>query len=180
MKKENVFLTGFMGAGKSKIGPLVARKLNCPFFDTDKVIEQATRKTIIDIFNNDGETAFRKMEQAILFQLIENNKKAVIALGGGALQNPENLNMANKNGHTVYIKSSPQEIFNRVKHKSQRPLLQVEHDENFEENLLQKIERLLKERVDVYESATIIIERDGFEPAHVVEMILTELGKLEK
>jgi len=179
MKKELIFLNGFMGAGKSKIGPLVAESLNCPFFDSDKIIEEGTGKKVFDIFNNDGEDAFRKMEHAILFQLIENNDKAVIALGGGALVNPENKNLANKNGITIYIKSSPQEIFNRVKHTSKRPLLQVERDENFEPNLLKKIESMLSERREIYESASIIIERDGFEPPQVAEMILRELDKIK-
>ncbi len=116
MKKEHIFLNGFMGAGKSKIGPLVAEKLNCSFFDTDKIIEQHAGKKIIDIFNEDGEAAFRKIEHSVLFQLIETNSRSVIALGGGALVNPENKKLADKNGSIVYIKSNTQEIFKRVKH----------------------------------------------------------------
>ena len=117
------------------------------------------------------------MEHAVLFRLIEKNDKAIIALGGGALLNLQNKKLAEKNGITIYIKSSPQEILNRVKHTTKRPLLQVERDENFETNLLQKIKKLLLERKDAYESAQIIIERDGFEPLQVAEMILTELEK---
>ncbi len=180
MKKEHIFLNGFMGAGKSKIGPLVAERLNCPFFDTDKIIEQGAGKKIIDIFNEDGEAAFRKIEHSVLLQLIKTNSRSVIALGGGALVNPENKKLADKSGSIVYIKSSPQEIFKRVKHTSKRPLLRVERDENFEFNLVQKIEALLKERKSVYESAEIIIERDGFEPPQVAEMILAALRNLEK
>ncbi len=169
-----------MGAGKSKIGPLVAEKLNCPFFDTDKIIEEGTGKKILDIFNDKGEFFFRKIEQDVLYQLIHENEQAVIALGGGALMNPENKIQTDRSGYTIYIKSSPSEIFKRVKHTSKRPLLKVENDENFESNLMQRIEKLLEERKDVYESAQIIIERDGFEPPQVAEMILTELAKLKK
>ncbi|NOG47436.1 MAG: shikimate kinase [Calditrichaeota bacterium] len=180
MNKNLVFLNGFMGAGKSKIGPIVADKLNCPFFDSDKIIEEATGKTISDIFTDQGEETFRKMEQAILFQLIGNNNKAVIALGGGALMNPDNKKMADKKGTVVYIKSSPEEIFKRVKKTSKRPLLNIPRDENFETNLLIRIEELLKDRKDVYESAAVIIERDGFDPPQVAEMILTELEQFGK
>jgi shikimate kinase len=178
MQKDRIFLNGFMGAGKSKIGPRLAEKLKYPFFDTDKIIEQATAKKINDIFNDEGEAIFRKMEHAVFAQLIHANPHAVIALGGGAFINPDNKKLADKFGLTMYIKSSPQHIFERVKKSSKRPLLQVERDENFEANLLAKIDKLLNERREIYESAPIIIERDGFEPPEIVKMILKELSNL--
>jgi len=168
-----------MGAGKSKIGPLVAEKLSCSFFDTDTIIEKETGNKINDIFETHGEGVFRKMEHAVLYQLVSENEKAVIALGGGALINPDNKKLVTLNGITIYLKSSPKEIFKRVKDSSKRPLLNVERDNNFEKNLLNKIESLLEERKDIYESAQIIIERDGFEPAQVAEMILKELTSLK-
>lgn len=172
MKNKHVFLNGFMGAGKSKIGPILAQKMKINFYDLDKIIEQYCNLSIFDIFESEGEESFRKKEQAILFQLIREHKSSVIALGGGALINDFNLRQVQKTGTVIYIKSNPKAILDRVKHTSKRPLLNISRDENFEANMLKRIEELLNERKHIYESADVIIERDGLEPDQVAEMIL--------
>ena len=173
--KKHIFLSGFMGAGKSKIGPIAANRLNCTFYDSDEIIEEACGKKIFEIFNDEGEDVFRKREQAVIFQLIEKDIASVIALGGGALNNKQTKEKVEKSGIVVYLKSSPQAIFDRIKHTTKRPLLQIDRDENFETNLLTKISDLLNRRRAIYESAHIIIERDGLEPDQVVDVILEKL-----
>ena len=173
--KKHIFLNGFMGAGKSRIGPLLAKELDCPFFDTDKIIEQHSNKKIHEIFEQEGEMVFRKREQAVLAQLAGQESKSVIAVGGGALVNQENKNIAEKSGVIVYIKSSPDAIFERVKHTSRRPLLNVDRDENFESNLKKRITELLASRKEIYEDADIIIDRDGLEADQVCQKILERL-----
>jgi len=178
--KRHIFLNGFMGAGKSKIGPILARQLTCDFYDTDKIIEEACGKRIFDIFNEDGEADFRKKEQAVIFQLIAQSDFSVIALGGGAFMDELTRKKAEQSGIIIYLKSSPQSIYDRVKNTSKRPLLQIEPDENYESNLLKKITELLTERRTIYESAHIIIDRDGLEPEQVAEKILEQVNEREK
>lgn len=176
--KKHIILNGFMGAGKSRIGPLLAKELKVSFLDTDKIIEQYSNKKIHEIFESEGETVFRKREQALLFQLIRQEQKAVIAVGGGALVNPENKNIAEKNAVIIYIKSSPDAIFERVKNNTKRPLLNVQRNENFEINLKNRITELLTSRKDVYESADIIFDRDGLEADEVCKRILEKLKEI--
>ena len=175
-EKKHIFLNGFMGAGKSKIGPYVAGGLGYTFLDTDKLIEQAAGKTIKDMFEQEDENYFRNLEQDMLKKLVEENKNAVIALGGGALVNPVNNMLIKQNGVTVYLKSSPEAIFQRVKHTSRRPLLEVPRDAHFETNLMLRIKELLAKRTELYETADVIIERDGLEPQQVAELIIKHVN----
>ena len=84
--KKSLVLTGMMGAGKSTIGRLVAKRLNVRFIDIDKIIEKSEKKSIKRIFDDDGEKYFREIEEKITLKIIK-NKIAVIALGGGAFMN---------------------------------------------------------------------------------------------
>lgn len=168
-----------MGAGKSRIGPLLAELMNCPFYDTDKLIEKSVGKKIAKIFKDEGEAFFRKLESEKIIELAAKKDKAVISLGGGALTYPQNKTLAEKAGIVVYLNSSAEVIFNRVKHTKKRPLLNVPRDENFEENLLKRIKELLDARKEIYESAHIIVQRDNHEPSEIAETIRREILKYE-
>ena len=89
MSKVNIYLTGFMASGKSTIGPIVANTLGWEFYDLDKEIEKRERKTIPDIFKENGEKYFRKLEIEVLKELSTGNS-LIISLGGGALTNQLN------------------------------------------------------------------------------------------
>jgi shikimate kinase len=82
-----IVLIGFMGAGKTTVGHLLAERLGLPFMDTDLVIEQRTRRSVRDIFGTDGETAFRELEHTVTAELLA-GPDAVLALGGGAVLHP--------------------------------------------------------------------------------------------
>jgi len=171
---QHVFINGFMGAGKSRVAPLVASALNCPLFDTDKIIEYRTAKSVNEIFSHQGEAVFREMELMLIRELTA-GVPAVISLGGGTLTTPAVRKIVRSSGITVYLRSAPEDIYKRVKHRDRRPLLRTERDADFEENLMEKIHRLLTERKEIYEDADIIIERDGLEAEAVAGLILNRL-----
>jgi len=178
--EKHIFLNGFMGAGKSKIGPLLATKFACPFYDLDKIIEQEAGKRITEVFQDDGEEVFRGLESDILERLASGKVKSVIALGGGALVSDKNRSITEKSGIIIYLKSSPSAILGRVKDSQKRPLLSIPRDEHFEENLLKMIKSLLEKRKDIYESADLIFDRDDFEYEDAADRLYQEIIKHDK
>ena len=143
MPQTNIILTGFMGTGKTTLGQLLAEKIGYQFVDTDALIEQQTGKTIADLFQSYGETAFRKLESELVENLAQ-KQRLVIATGGGLVLNPKNIATLNKTGQIICLTASPEEILSRVSGKQGvRPLLQGE-------NPLEKITQLLQQRDSVY------------------------------
>ena len=100
---ENIFLTGFMGSGKSTAGKKLAKLLRLKFIDLDYYIEQREKLTVQSLFENFGEQAFRKIEQSCLIEILKSEKQAVIALGGGTICFENNLNKIKENGLLVFI-----------------------------------------------------------------------------
>ena len=172
MQKRHIYLSGFMGAGKSKIGRQLARLMNCAFIDTDKIIESENRRTIKEIFSAQGESAFRLLEEGVVQRLRYFTGAAVISLGGGALMSEDNRRAVRLSGWVVYIESAPQAILQRVKHTQKRPLLNnLPDDTNTESALLQRIEELLAIRRPVYEQADLIFPRDNYEWPEAAQLI---------
>ncbi len=178
--KKHIYFTGFMGAGKSRVGRTLAAQWNWPYFDTDKVVEQETGLSVMEIFEQQGETAFRRMETETIRRLSAETRPSIISLGGGATMTPENLKIIQETGVVIYIKSSPKHILQRVSHTDKRPLLKVNREKPFKEALLQKIVTLLKERESTYTQADIVVERDGLEPEVIVSILEKKLkAKME-
>lgn len=169
-----------MGAGKSKIGPVLAVKFACPFYDTDKLIEIETGKKISEIFQDEGEEKFRQLESRLIKRLASQELKSVIALGGGALTISSNISIVRDSGIIIYLKSSPRAIFERVKNSKKRPLLNIPRDENFEKNLLNMITDMLEKRKNSYETADIIFDRDSYEYNKAADLIYQDIIKYEK
>lgn len=180
MIKKHIYLTGFMGAGKSKIGPILAENLGCSFFDSDHLIEKESGKRIFDIFEKEGEAAFRNMESNMIRRLANKSDPAVISLGGGALKRQQNLELIRQTGIRVYIKSSPESIVERVKHSTKRPLLRIEDGPDYEQRLLERIHALLGQRKALYEQAEIILDRDALELGTIVEELTRQIKTLEE
>lgn len=176
--KKHIFLTGFMGAGKSKIGRLLAERLSLPFYDSDKLIEKEIGKNIQDIFSAEGENGFRKLESEQLRKLCKLEFPAVIALGGGTLNTPENFRLVSEHGISIYIKSSPEAILKRVKHTRQRPLLNVGAGPDFETRMYLKICELLEQREKIYTKADIIFDRDHIELGKIIEVLQQKINHL--
>src|SRR5690349_9770471 len=118
---KNIYLTGFMGSGKSTIGQILAAKLNRRFLDTDALIEARTGKPIKTLFKSKGETYFRALESQVLRELSQKDN-LVVSLGGGAILAPQNRDIL-RLGEWVFLHVPMSVIKNRLKNDKSRPLL---------------------------------------------------------
>jgi shikimate kinase len=178
-KKRHIFLTGFMGSGKSTIGKKLAQSLGKKFIDSDDVIEKIQGKEIKDIFADKGEAWFRKCEEEAIERLTDISESCIISLGGGALISQNNLSLVLRNGYLTYIKSSPEEIWKRIRHSTRRPLLRHENDAWSRQDYIDRIEELLIQRDEGYQKADIIIERDGKEADEVVKILIEKIKSIK-
>jgi shikimate kinase len=151
-KLVNIALIGFMGTGKTSVGRLVADQLRFEYLDTDELIQSATGRTISEIFKTDGETKFRELEEKVVAE-ISARTKTVIATGGGLPVNPKNLASLKSHALVVSLWSSPEKIWERVRHQGHRPLL---HDENPQA----KIRELLAAREPFYKQADVLLNTE--------------------
>jgi shikimate kinase len=149
---QNIALIGFMGTGKSSVGQLAATQLHFTFLDTDHVIESRAGKTIIEIFTEQGEPAFRELERKIVGELVT-RKRTVISTGGGVPINPENLASLKSHSLVVCLWASPEKIWERVRNQTHRPLLK-------EPDPLAKIRKLLQERAPYYRQADVLLNTE--------------------
>jgi shikimate kinase len=120
----NIFLVGLMGAGKTSVGKLLAKRFNKAFYDCDQEIERRTGVKIPVIFDIEGEDGFRDRESAVLADLA-NLQDIVLATGGGAVVRDENRKMLKKNGTVIYLRASLDDLWQRTRHDRNRPLLQT-------------------------------------------------------
>jgi len=120
----NIFLVGMMGAGKTTVGRLLAQQLGKNFFDSDEEIQRRTGVSIPHIFDVEGEVGFRQREAGVIRDLAALDN-VVLATGGGVVLRPVNRQYLHDRGHVVYLNSSPDELFRRLRHDVNRPLLQV-------------------------------------------------------
>ena len=134
-----IFLTGFMGSGKTKLGKQLAKQLNFSFTDTDSAIELLTGKSIQQIFDEHNENFFRQKEKDILHSF-KDKSNLVIATGGGLPCFNDNMSWMNKNGLTVYLKLHHGVLFHRLLHdRSKRPLLANLDDIGLMEFIVEKL-----------------------------------------
>ncbi|MFC7394261.1 shikimate kinase [Scopulibacillus cellulosilyticus] len=137
MKGETIYLTGFMGAGKTTVGKKLGEELSMTVIDTDEMIEQVCRKKISDIFKEEGEARFREYESRILRKL--SFKHVIITTGGGMIINQENRRFMKENGITIYLHCDPKIILRRLQGNTTRPLLK----NNQEESVIHMLDRRL-------------------------------------
>jgi len=163
MSKVNFYLTGFMASGKSTIGPIVANTLGWEFFDLDKEIVNIEHKSIKKIFSENGEEYFRNLEVETLKKISHRNS-LIISLGGGTLTNQQNRDVIKATGRLIYLESSIEVSFRRLKNKRDRPVLLSENEaEQTEESIYNKIKLLFNERRKYYEEADYTFNTD-FDP----------------
>lgn len=179
MREKNtsrIFLVGFMGSGKSTLGPILANALGYSFYDIDTLIEEKAHKTIPEIFQSEGERAFRELERATL-QEVTTYANAVIALGGGTIANAENLELAKNNGILVYLKISPEEALARVQHhRTDRPMLKDANGIPLSGTQLeQRITELLLQREKYYTQSDITIVANNQRVGVTVDEIVKKL-----
>jgi shikimate kinase len=167
-----IYLTGFMGSGKSTLGKRLANLMGLPFIDLDAEIERQEGKSISEIFSCDGEEYFRKAESAVLRSL-KTDTGAVVATGGGAPCFGSNIDFMNSTGITVYLKMNPAALASRVATGSaNRPLLKgLTGDE-----LLSYITERLNEREPWYMKSAIVFEGLNAEASELKKAIEAELS----
>lgn len=156
------------GGGKSTVGRHLARQLGLPFVDSDHEIEARIGGSIRDYFAQHGEAAFRDVEQTVLDELTQGNDR-VLATGGGAVLRDANRDALHERTTVIYLRSSPEELFRRLRHDTQRPLLQVPDP-------LRKLRDLFRERDPLYRrTAHFVIETGRPSVTALVGMVLMQL-----
>jgi shikimate kinase len=161
---HNLALIGFMGTGKSSVGRLAAENLRFEFFDTDDWIEKQTGKKVSEIFAQNGEDAFRKMEEEAA-RTLTTRRHLVISAGGGFVANPNNLASLKSHALVICLWASPETIWERVRTQTHRPLLQSADP-------LEKIRELLKDRWAAYHQADAMIHTGIRSPREVAQQVL--------
>ena len=166
----NIFLVGMMGAGKTSVGKLLARRLGKAFYDCDQEIERATGVKIPVIFEIEGEAGFRAREARMLAELA-GRSEIVLATGGGAVLSADNRKLLAGNGVVVYLRAVAADLWQRTRHDRNRPLLKTPQP-------LAKLEQLFAERDPLYRSIADIIVDTGSQSlgslAHRLEQQLIE------
>jgi shikimate kinase len=159
LRGVNLYLVGMMGAGKTTVGRILARELKYHFFDTDEVITQAANQSIADIFAKEGEEAFRDIEAQVLSQLCA-YKNLTVATGGGIILRSMNWSYL-RQGIVVWLDVPVDQLCDRLRLDTTRPLLQ-------DGELKLKLENLLKERERFYSQADVRVCIGGDDTPEVV------------
>jgi shikimate kinase len=163
-----ISIVGLPGSGKSTVGRQLARRLQLPFLDSDHVIEERLGCSIRDYFEREGEASFREVEESVIDELTL-QASGVLSTGGGAVLRPANRLHLHDRGHVIYLRSSPEELFRRLRHDVSRPLLQVADP-------LGRLRDLFAQRDPLYrETAHFIIETGRPSVSTLVNMIAMQL-----
>jgi len=160
-----------MAAGKSTIGPILANTLGWHFYDLDKEVEKKESMRIVELFDQKGEDYFRKSETALLEKLSQDNE-SIISLGGGAIASDVNFGIIKSTGKIIYLKSSPEMAYKRLRFKRDRPAFVFEGEEvPSKEEFLERINKLLDSRKKYYEQADFVIDTDNQTVGKTVDII---------
>lgn len=157
--KNNIILIGYMGSGKTTLGKKISFRERIAFLDTDKMIEQKQGKAVSEIFDEEGENAFRQMETDCLKEIMGYSDRYIISVGGGLPLKEENRMLLKELGTVLYLRARPDTIYGRLKNDTTRPLLRGDDPEG-------KIRTMIQIRGPVYEEvADVIIDVDekGYE-----------------
>ncbi|MDR0231505.1 MAG: shikimate kinase [Dysgonamonadaceae bacterium] len=171
INNNRIYLIGYMGSGKTTIGKKLAKKLGSQFVDVDCFIESRQRKTINEIFSEKGEDAFRLMEHNALeeISLFEN---VIISTGGGAPCFYNNIELMNKSGFTIYLKTSPEELTKRLNiNKNKRPLLRDKTPEEMQAFITENLEK----RNYYYSQAQLIFDTRQMSANNIVDALILHL-----
>ena len=164
--KKPITLLGMMGVGKTTYGKKLAAKLGVDFFDVDHVIEDEIGHSVSWIFENAGEDKFRDMEQRVIKELLEDKSPKVVALGGGAFNNKKGREFIKEKSRTIWLTSSAETIYSRVKVRKDRPLLEDVDDK------LQKIKDIVSERETIYSEADFTVVTDEGTHKEIIETLV--------
>lgn len=171
-KRDNLYLVGLMGAGKTTVGRLLARHYGCIFRDSDHEIEARTGVKIPVIFEIEGEAGFRKREEAVIAELTAMSG-IVLATGGGAILSPVTRDNLRNRGVVIYLRGTPEHLHERTRHDRNRPLLQTE-------NPLDRLRELYQQRDPLYrEVADIVVDTGRQSVSGMTRMLYGKLDVLK-
>jgi shikimate kinase len=148
--KKTVVMVGMMGAGKTAVGTAVARALSVPFRDSDEEIVKAANRSIAEIFERDGEGFFRARETEVLARLLR-GAPCILSTGGGAFLSEVNRNLIHEAGIAVWLRADLDLLWQRVRHKTTRPLLRTA-------NPRETLRQLYEARVPLYSKADVTVD----------------------
>jgi len=161
-------LVGMPGCGKSTVGRHLARQLGLRFVDSDTQIERRIGQPIRDFFGEQGEDAFRDIEQDVIDELTQQTG-CVLATGGGAVLRPSSRDALHSRTHVFYLRSTAEELFRRLRHDTHRPLLQVADPQT-------RLRELYRERDPLYRrTAHFIVEGARPSVQALTGMVLMQL-----
>jgi len=163
---SNIILIGIMGVGKSTIGASIAKTLDIPFYDTDQEVEKYEKQSIRKIFENNGEDYFRKLEEDITLNLLE-NKRCVIAFGGGTFINEIIRNAASKDSISIWLREEVSIILQRILKNEKRPLIK--------NNPSLVINKLINDRYPIYNLADMKIDCNNENLKKIQSRIIKEI-----
>ncbi len=164
---KTIVLVGLMGAGKTSIGRLLAKRLDLEFIDADREIEQAAQCSIEQIFERHGEAEFRDGEHRVIARLLA-APAHVLATGGGAFMTKETRDAIRGQGISVWLRADLDLLLRRVSRRKNRPLLR-------NKNPRQTLEKLMEERYPVYAEADIVVDSGDKPPATIVDTVIESL-----
>ena len=165
---KTVALVGLMGAGKSCIGRRLAARLDLPFVDADREIEEAAGCSIREIFTRHGEQAFRDGERRVMMRLLQ-APPHILATGGGAFIDPQTRDAIRARAISVWLRADVELLMRRVSRRNDRPLLQVEDPRK-------TLEELIAERYPVYAGADVVVDSEDGPPEATLERVMAGLS----
>lgn len=166
--RENIFLIGFMGAGKSTIAKALCKELQMQLVEMDARIVEERGMSINDIFAQYGEDHFRDIESQLILTLGEEGN-TIVSCGGGVVVRPQNIEFMKKSGKVVFLSATPETIYERVKNSTDRPILNGHMNVEY-------IAELMEKRRALYEAAADIkIETDGKSRSVICKEIMERL-----
>ena len=169
-QSDNIFLVGMMGAGKTTVGKLIARRLKRRFVDSDQEIERRCGVRIPVIFDIEGEHGFRAREEQAVAELVT-LEGVVLATGGGAVLSTENRRQLASRGTTIYLHARPEDLYRRLRHDKNRPLLNTPDP-------AQRLRDLYVQRDPLYRQVADIVLETGTQSVQALAREL--LAKIEE
>lgn len=166
---RKLLLIGMMGAGKTTVGRILADRLGWPYADSDSQVQQATGRTVPELFAERGEAGFRAAEAAALRSAVDGAGPAVVSVAGGAVLDPENRRVISSAGSVVWLRADPATLAARVGDGSGRPLLG--------DDPASALQRLDAVRRPLYaDLADIVVDVDDLTPDDVADRVLAATG----
>lgn len=166
--RRHLVLIGMMGAGKTTVGSRLARALDRPFVDSDVQVERRTARTVREIFESDGEAAYRVLEAEALAEALASEEPAVIAAAGGTILDPNNRRRMREFGTVVFLEATPADLVARVGGQDHRPLLG-----NDPARVLAEMD--VDRRALYEETADVVVDVSEHGPDEVVAAILERI-----